>query len=302
MSRDERPTEKAERDRLDALIHLLGDEDPKIRRVAWRELEGGGESVRGRIERAAEAAEDRRVRRKARQFRLEMRRREVLAEWLEFCKREPRDLEEGVLLIVRSEYPEEDVEALRSVLDRGARGLEKRVSMARNSEVAIQCLVEFVHGELGLRGNGQNYYDVENSYLNRVLERKLGIPITIGCVYLLLARRLSIPLEGVGMPSHFLLKYPRQHSASRGRGRSGECFLDPFNEGRRLSARDCAQMLEKEGLVFEEKYLRAASDGQILHRMLGNLLRIYHLQKDERRERRVNAMGDTLCGLMYLDG
>ena len=135
--------------------------------------------------------------------------------------------------------------------------------------------------ELGYRGNRKDYYDPKNSYLNMVIERKLGIPISLSAVCVCLARRLGQKVEGVGMPGHFLLRY-----------RSGRhsVFLDPFDQGRRWTHQDCVAHLESEGYGFREEYLRAVTDREVLARMLANLLQIYHARQDAARTDRVTRM------------
>jgi regulator of sirC expression with transglutaminase-like and TPR domain len=278
-------TRGSSRSRTEALIHLLGDEDAGIRSAAWDHLERLGEPVVPAIAAAADASSDPRVRRQARQFLRERRRREALRAWVEIAKRPELDLEEGAFLIARSEYPEADVEASRAVLDEYAGVLKRRIATARSTEGVVDALVGLLTGDLGFRGNEVDFFDPDNSYLHRVIDRKLGIPISLAAVYLCVARRLAIPLEPVGLPLHFLLKF-----RSRGHGRETDHFIDPFHGGERLSSADCARFLRENGVQFHEGHLRAVSDREMLARMLANLLKIYHAKGDRRRLERVSAM------------
>jgi regulator of sirC expression with transglutaminase-like and TPR domain len=273
--------------RLRGLIRLLADDDPKILRAAWEHLEKLGEQALPALQGAAREAADPRLRLEARRFLKERRRREVFKRWVAFCQRRPLDLEDGAFLIAESEYPEADLAACRKRLDEFAAVLGRRTATARTAEAAVQRLVRFLHDELGFAGNFLEYYDPDNSYLHRVLERKVGIPIALATVYLLVARRLSLPLEGVGMPQHFLLKF---------KAPAGQRFIDPFHGGKQLSSADCARYLDENGIAFQEHYLDAVSDQVILSRTLCNLLRIYHARRDERREKRVAAMLKLLEG------
>jgi regulator of sirC expression with transglutaminase-like and TPR domain len=114
-----------------------------------------------------------------------------------------------------------------------------------------------------------------------VLERKLGIPITLSAVFLLVARRLDLPVHGVGLPQHFILKY---------RGKDGDVFLDPFGGGKILGVKGCMQYLPEKHAPFLDAYLRAVTDGEILTRMLGNILRVYIARDDQVRCDRVSGM------------
>ena len=271
------------RTRNEALVHLLGDDDSGIRIKAWRHLEKLGAEAIDSIESAAGGAEDPEVRKHAGRFLREHKRREVFKEWLQFCREPGTDLEEGALLVARSEYPDLDPAACTEALDWYASSLEGGLSGDQQGEV--EALVELLAGEHGFRGNGEEYYDADNSYLNRVLESRQGIPLSLSVVYLLVARRCGIALSGVAMPRHFLLKF-----RAPGPGGGGGMFLDPFNGGRLLDVKECVEILESSGEKFREEYLEAADDRVILSRMLGNLLNVYHSSSDSRRMNRVAAM------------
>ena len=274
-------SEEVPQSRIDALVRLLGDDDPKILSVAWDHLERIGEPVLAVLEKARQEAPDVRVRVQSGRFLKEWSRREVLRSWVDFCRRREVELEEGSLLIARSEYPDVDVDAYRRVLDGYAQVLRQRLERARTTEEAVKKIAHLLFNEVGLKGNAVEYYNPDNSYLNRVLDLKRGIPISLGVVFLLTARRLSVPVEGVNMPRHFLLKC---------RAPSHEVFVDCFHGGRLLDAHDCARLLADAQIAFLPDHLRAVSDREILSRMLGNLLRIYHSVEDQRRAGRVAAM------------
>lgn len=267
--------------RIDALVRLLGDEDPKIFSVAWDQLEKIGEPALAVLEKAKCEAKDERVRVESSRFLKEWSRREVLRRWVAFCHRGEIELEQGALLVAESEYPDVDMLAYRRILDGYARDLRGRVATARTTDEVVKSISTFLAGEVGLRGNAVEYYNPENSYLNRVLDLKQGIPISLATVFLLTARRLSVPVAGVGMPQHFLLKY---------QGLKQEVFVDVFHGGKLLTVRDCARLLAEAQIAFHPDHLRTVSDREILTRMLGNLLRIYHSVDDRRRYDRVSAM------------
>lgn len=271
------------RTRKEALVHLLADEDSGIRHKVWRYLEKMGDDAICGVEAAARDSDDPEVRKQAGRFVQEHKRREVFKEWLQFCRGHQADLETGSMLVARSEYPDLDSSVCTDALDGFARKLEGRFSSDQKG--GIEALVKLLASEIGFRGNGEEYYDADNSYLNRVIESRLGIPISLSVVYLLVARRCGIALDGVAMPRHFLLKFKSPAS-----GGAGEMFLDPFNEGRLLGVKECVAILESSGDSFREEYLEVADDRAILSRMLGNLLNVYHSCGDRRRMNRVAAM------------
>lgn len=267
--------------RIQALVRLLGDDDPKIVAVVWENLERIGVSCLPEIERAALNAEDSRVRAQSTRFLKEWSRREVFRRWVEFCRRPTLDLEDGAFLIAESEYPGCDTSSYRKQIDGYALVLKGRIATARNSDEAVRRISGLLFHELGFKGNTKDYYNPENSYLNRVLDLRRGLPITLSTVFLLTARRVGVPAEGVGMPQHFLVKY---------RGTRHEVFVDAFHSGALMSLRDCVRRLAEAQIDFREDHLLALTDREILARMLGNLLRVYHNADDTRRCGRVTAM------------
>ena len=128
-------------------------------------------------------------------------------------------------------------------------------------------LVDHIFGDLGFSGNRVNYYNPKNSYLNEVLERRLGIPISLAVVAAEVGRRLDIAVRLVGFPGHFLL----------GDGDDDALFFDPFGGGRRLRLDECAQMLAEmfPGAVLEASHTAALEPHQVAGRMLNNLRQIH---------------------------
>ena len=273
------------RTRTEALIHLLGDDDIDIRSQVWGHLEKLGKEALESAEAAAEASDDPEVKRQAGRFALEYHRREVFKEWLQFCRDPAPDLETGALLIARSEYPELDPGVCSRALDEFAAAIENRSETAAGVDARLASLVELLSKDAGFKGNEEGYYEADNSYLNRILETKQGIPISLSVLYMLVARRCGLPLHGVALPGHFILKFDSAEA-----GKQAEKFLDPFHGGRLLTVRECVELLASSGESFRDELLEAVDDRVILCRMLGNLLNIYHGGSDSRRMNRVAAM------------
>jgi regulator of sirC expression with transglutaminase-like and TPR domain len=178
-------------------------------------------------------------------------------------------LAETALLLACEEYPQLELSPYLDQLDEIAAVVRPKLQPWFTPLDTIEALNEVLFEVVGFRGNTENYNDPRNSFFNDVLERRMGIPITLSAVYLEIARRVSFPIYGVGMPGHFLVKYA---------DRSQEFFLDPFNKGQVLTREDCerrfAEMFgaEKE---FSERMLDTVSPRQMLFRMLNNLKTIY---------------------------
>jgi len=192
---------------------------------------------------------------------------------------EPGALAEAALLIAAEEYPALDVAAWLARLDAlGARARE-RVPPRGDADQTAAALTRLLVEDYGLRGNDADYYDPRNSFLNEVLERRLGIPLTLSLVYMDVGARAGVAVRGVGLPGHFVVRLERGETVR---------LLDPFNGGRPLDEADCRRLVERLGggrLRFEPAHLRAVSARAILIRMLANLKGVYTALGDWRRAR-----------------
>ena len=191
----------------------------------------------------------------------------------------PLDLAEIALLLARDEYPFLDVEAHLNELT--AMAHEARPSLRGHLAHQVQGLCRYLFHDMGFRGNTKDYYDARNSYLNSVMERRLGIPITLSAITMAVGQRAGLTVEGVALPGHFIVKAidPRQ-----------EILIDPFHGGRVLSLSDCENVVrEATGQPFEAGpvALAAAPVGLIVMRMLNNLRGIYYKAKDWQRSIRI---------------
>jgi regulator of sirC expression with transglutaminase-like and TPR domain len=177
-------------------------------------------------------------------------------------------LAEAALAIAQEEYPDISASAYLRRLDEFASSVDARLPSRRNAAAILRALRAVLFEEGGFRGNAEAYYDPRNSFLNEVLDRRLGIPISLSALYIEVASRVGLTVQGVGFPGHFLVK----HVAGQ-----REVFIDPFRGGEVFSAEDCAVRLQQvaPGRVLDPRYLDAVSTPQILRRMLHNLQRIY---------------------------
>lgn len=197
------------------------------------------------------------------------------------------DLEKNALLIARYAYPSLDTDAYTQKLEEMATEVRERMGRRVSGEEAVKTLNRYLFSEQGFRGNTKNYYEADNSYLNRVIDRRMGIPISLSTIYLLIGRRLGLPLNGIGMPGHFLVKFESERY---------KIFIDCFNAGALLSEKDCARFLVQAGYGFEEKYLQRSSNRTLLIRMLKNLIAIYSKLDDHVKAGRLNRFMQVLSG------
>jgi len=180
------------------------------------------------------------------------------------------ELARAALTIARTQYPELEAERYLDRLAELAARVAARLPEDAEPAPTIAALNTVLFDEEGFRGNEADYYDPRNSFLNEVLDRKLGIPISLAVVYMEVARQIGFPLFGVGMPGHFLLK----HYDVEGR----ETLIDAFHRGRVLTPSQCQQRLDEiyaGQLPLQPEFLVTVSRRQLLTRMLNNLKAIY---------------------------
>ena len=182
------------------------------------------------------------------------------------------DLASASFAIARIEYPAFDPERYRRRLDEMAqRALDRLGPPVTTSSESITAFNEYLYDEEGFSGNRESYDDPRNSFINEVIDRRTGIPITLGVVYLEVARRIGLGVTGVNFPGHFLL---RATGASAG----DDIIIDPFHGGALLSEYDCRQLLRShvgDEAAFDPSLLAPATRNEIVIRMLVNLKRLY---------------------------
>ncbi|MFL6273719.1 MAG: SirB1 family protein [Blastocatellia bacterium] len=186
------------------------------------------------------------------------------------------NLAEVALLIAAEEYPRLNVAAYLDKLDRIADLARDRITLGVGASDYITAINATLFDDYGFHGNRDNYYDPRNSFLNEVIDRRIGIPITLSVIYMEVARRIGFAVEGVGLPGHFIVRHQRATET---------IYIDPFNRGRVLGEMACAELVaEISGGKTEllPAHLSPVTRRQILMRMLSNLLSIY-ARSDHRR-------------------
>ncbi|HEY9810683.1 MAG TPA: SirB1 family protein [Halomicronema sp.] len=188
----------------------------------------------------------------------------------EIYKPEPQiDLAKAALYLAQEEYPNLDTNDYINVLDTMAAEIEKRLPEERYPLRVIKTINEYLYGELGFIGNTNDYYNPRNSFLNDVLDRRTGIPISLALVYLEIARRLDFPMVGVGMPGHFLIRPDFEDSG---------ILVDAFDGGEILFPEDCQARLTAiygKQVELSSSFLEPVTPRRFLGRMLSNLKLIY---------------------------
>ena len=254
-----------------ALIKLLGDEDPAIYHQVRDTILSHGPKAVGWL-RPHTLSSDPALRRRALEIVHHFGRQTADDKFLTFCLKqgEDLDLEQGAWLLAQTRYPEINIEAYSAVMDGFAGDLRERLCQSGDPREVVAVMNSYLFDELHLSGNEENYYDPENSYLNCVLDRRTGNPINLCLLYMLIGRRLRLPIAGIGLPGHFLCRY--QSTAE-------EIYIDAFNRGKTLTKGDCVQYLVQGNYSLREDYMAPVTPRRMLLRICSNLHQIYlHLE------------------------
>ena len=254
----------------EALVNLLADEDPAVyRAVKKRILACGPDSDRWLRPHAL--SNDPILRRHVRDVRGCFHRQHADNQFLSFCLRHGEEFapEPGAWLLAKTAYPDINVEAYEALLDGYAAELRERIDFDLPSDKILTAINRYLFKELGFSGNEVNYYEADNSYLNRVLDRRTGNPITLSLLYMLLAKRLQLPIVGIGLPGHFICRY---------QSTAGEFYVDPFNGGQLLTKADCVQFLQRGNHSLSDDFLAPVTARRMFLRICSSLHQIYSEQ------------------------
>jgi regulator of sirC expression with transglutaminase-like and TPR domain len=255
-----------------ALISLLSDDDTCIYETIRTKILSFGPEASDWL-RPHLLSSDPLLRRRSREIVDYFARQDADTDFLAFCLKqgEDFDIEHSLWLLARTRYPSINVQAYRALLDSFVGELRTRILYESEADRVIASLNEVLFDELNFVGNEENYYDPENSYLNRVLDRRTGNPISLCLIYMLVARRVGLPIIGIGLPGHFICRYQTSRE---------EIYIDAFNRGKRLTKADCIRYLVQTNHNLDEGHLLPVTPRKMILRICANLHQIYAQQED----------------------
>ncbi|MFP6585778.1 MAG: transglutaminase-like domain-containing protein [Candidatus Nitrosopelagicus sp.] len=190
-----------------------------------------------------------------------------VSEWVSFSKNSKHNLIEKSLKLAQIlEYPDLNISKYIEKINEIGNSLKLKIKYVKNSTYLISMLNEHVFEKYGFQGDDEDYYDPRNNFLNAVIDKKTGIPITLSIIYSEVAKYIGLDLKIVGFPGHVVVKYEE------------EMIIDPFYRGRLLTINDLEEILYRnfgDGVEFIPEYLNTATTDQILTRLLRNLKNAY---------------------------
>ncbi|PWN05923.1 SirB1 family protein [Rhodohalobacter mucosus] len=185
-------------------------------------------------------------------------------------------LEKAVLMLSRFGNPTIRIGEYERKLDQMARQIGTDIAYTPSIQEKMQILLQFVFRELRFRGDSKDYHSPENAFIDRVIDRRKGLPIMLSLVVIFIARRLNLPFYGVNMPIHFMLMYQTHNQ---------NILIDPFDGGTIVTYDQCYYFLKKNGIEPRPEHLQKADEADILARCIRNLIHSYGKSNQDRRVR-----------------
>jgi Transglutaminase-like superfamily len=253
----------------EAIIRLLQDDDPETVALTKRQLAEGGVDAVGEL-RELLHSDDERVTFHVREVLAEIESGLAKKEFEALCQTlsSLEQLESAAWDLAQVFLPGVETRPYRQLLDQWGGRLADQAIGLKADLPRVQTMANLLGRDLGFKGNADDYYNVRNSLLPCVIDSRLGIPISLSLIYIFVGRRAGIPVEGINLPGHFVVRH-------------GSVLFDPFHEGKILTPQDCAEILSLQQLTLQPSHLESASPRHILLRMLANLLRIFEGDEDE---------------------
>jgi regulator of sirC expression with transglutaminase-like and TPR domain len=268
--------------KIQALLRLLSDPDEQVAKTIQHEFVRIGPSALPFLEKAG--AQDTALESRVSFVKDEIRFGQLKDEFTSFiahCSRR-LDWEQGAFLIGKVAYPDVHISHYEQCLNNLAEEFRKKWHSEDSPPgKAARLLSVFLFKDKGFSGNRIHYHDPDNSYLHRVIESRQGIPISLSAMYVFVGNRLGLPLAGIGMPGHFLVKIEGEPSPQ---------YVDCFNGGALLTEQDCKEFITASGLDFHPQFLEKSTTRMILARMLRNLLGIYEREPQNPLTERIQTL------------
>lgn len=267
------------RTEIESLIFLLDDPDPFVKKSVVDRFLDLGEQVIPILDEYRVGSKDSIRNDAINEIMLAITFENLEQEFINYVDggvRNLTDLEDGVFLLARFNSPTIRIRYYQGKLDLMADSIRDEIRFAVDPINQMRILTHYIFYDEDFRGAKEAYFNPENSFLNSVIDRKTGIPISLAMVALFVARRLDLPFHGVNMPLHFMLKYQNE---------TEQVFIDPYHRGRIVSMNQCAYFLKMNGIKPEGSYFENASASDMLARNLKNLIYSYEKKEDKDRAR-----------------
>lgn len=264
---------------IESLIYLLDDPDPEVQMSVKKRFEELGEHAVPLLDQFRSESIHDSERNTINEIIYNITIGSLIEEFsflLENGVQNSHTLEKTILMLSRFGSPTIRIEEYERKLDQLARQIGTDIAYTPSMQEKMQILLQFVFRELHFRGDSKDYHNPENAFIDRVLDRRKGLPIMLSLVVIFIARRLNLPFYGVNMPIHFMLMYETHNQ---------QILIDPFDGGTIVTYDQCYYFLKKNGIEPRPEHLKKADEADILSRCIRNLIHSYGKSNQDRRVR-----------------
>ncbi len=202
------------------------------------------------------------------------------------------DLEEGIILLARQRYPYADAMMIQERLTAMSRELRSRIDAQAPPLECVQTVSNYFGTELGFTGNTENYYDEQNHYISRVMESKLGSPILLSILYMIVGHKINLPIQGLGLPGRFIVRFDYP---------STPVYIDPFDRGKILSRAECELLIANSGRMPLEEYFQPMTTLKIIERVFRNLILSCEQRGDPAKAELYSRYIDIVNAKVYIE-
>jgi len=269
---------------IKSLVYLLDDPDPFIQQNVTSKLMEYGEKAVPLLDEQKYKTNDDAERDRINQIIHGITFDSLISDYTELLDSGIDSLEElefAVFTLARLENPTLRIRDYTKKLDRFADILKDKVHHSITDEERMNAVLDFIFTDLSFKGDTNDYHNPDNAFMNRVIERRKGLPISLALIAIFIGYRLNEPFYGINMPIHFMLAYD---------GNKERILIDPFDSGKVVTYNQCYYFLKRNGIQPKPQYFEKASYGSILARCLRNLVHAYSKRENEKREEELQRL------------
>lgn len=269
--------ENSNKREIESLIYLLDDPDPEVQIGVKKRFEELGENAVPLLDQFRSESVKNSEKETINDIIYNITAGTVIEEFAEIVElgiQDRNQLEGALFTLCKFGNPTLRIREYKKKLDNLAAQIGSDIAYTPSINEKMQILLQYVFRDLRFRGDSNDYHNTDNAYLDRVIDRRKGLPIMLSCIVMFIARRLDLPFYGVNMPIHFMLMYQTHNQ---------EVLIDPFDGGTIVTYNQCCYFLKKNGIEPKPEHLEKADEAEILIRCIRNLIHSYAKQKNERR-------------------
>lgn len=267
---------------LNALISLLEDPDKEIFDSVKSRLVELGIEVLPELESAWESNYDSLIQERAENIIYEIHFRDIVKSLKKWIQKKDKNLLEAWFIISKYQYPDIDEQFYRTKIYNLVSQINLEVEQTYSELAKISAFNRVFFTQNGFRGNTRNFQSPDNSFINTVIDKHIGNPLTLSMLYIIIAEKINLPICGVNMPKHFIIGFEDVNEIN---GDPIKFYINPFNKGAILNRQDLEVYLKREKLKEDSKYFTPCGNTTVIKRLLNNLFHSFTFQsKNEKAQ------------------